>query len=183
VRISGQHCETKRGCASTKFYTPFTAAKLHCLYIDGDGFAGNQEMRRLLESCNWVKGPRENMSLAGGRSWVSPITALCFAILAITGILMMLHIRIPGFHGLHQWMGILFCVVAGLHLLLNWRSMLKYLRTRQGIAAVVTTAILAAIVMVGANDEKREREHKREAVRRAEQSGCAEAAATTLLMH
>ncbi len=90
------------------------------------------------------------------RSWVSPVTAISFIVLAVTGMFMFFHVRIPGFHVLHEMMGILFCIVGIYHVILNWRVLLNYVRTRAGIAAVAITTILGILLFMGGADHERE---------------------------
>ncbi len=91
------------------------------------------------------------------RSWVSSVTAITFVALAITGTFMFFHVRIPGFHVLHEMMGILFCVVGIYHLILNWKVLSNYLRSRAGMTAVAITAVLCILLFVsGASHEEEE---------------------------
>ncbi len=94
------------------------------------------------------------------RSWVSPVTAACFLILASTGLFMLFHVRIPGFHVLHEMMGILFCVAGAYHLVLNWKALLKYCRSKTGIVSLTATALIGALLLIsGANHEQEEGWH------------------------
>jgi hypothetical protein len=95
------------------------------------------------------------------RSWVSPITTGCFLALGITGLMMMSHMRIGGVRALHEGMGILFCIVGVFHLILNWRTLLSYLRTRKGIIATAAIIILGAFMLFGGGDERGEGPHGR----------------------
>jgi hypothetical protein len=104
------------------------------------------------------------------RSWVSPITAGCFIALGISGLMMMFHMRIPGVHGLHEWMGILFCIVGILHLAINWRTLVSYLRTRKGAVAAAAIIILSAVMLMGGEEERHEGPHGRRGPH-AEQTG------------
>ncbi len=85
------------------------------------------------------------------KSWVSPITALSFAAVAVTGILMLLHVRIPGMKAVHDWMGVLLCVAGLIHLCLNGRVFLAYFRHRAALGAVAAgiLLLLAALAVPG----------------------------------
>jgi hypothetical protein len=80
------------------------------------------------------------------RSWVSPITALSFLVVAATGLLMLLHVRLPAIKGLHQWLGVAFAVAALLHVVLNWRPLLACLRRRSAVVALGVTLGLCVLV-------------------------------------
>jgi hypothetical protein len=88
------------------------------------------------------------------RSWVSPITALTFVVVAATGLLMLLHARLPGIKGLHEWMGVAFAVAGLLHLVLNWRPLLVCLRRRSAAVAlgVVLVLCVAALLVPDGRD-------------------------------
>lgn len=104
--------------------------------------------------------------MAGGtagkhRPWVSPITTGCFLALGITGLMMMSHMHMGSIRALHEGMGILFCIVGVFHLVLNWRALLSYLRTRKGMVAVAVIVILGAVMLIGEGDERGEGPHGR----------------------
>lgn len=87
------------------------------------------------------------------RRWLSPLTALLFVTVSLTGIFM----HAPGAHVLHQWSGYLF-ILAGLgHLWINRKPFLDQLRRPAawitlGVGAVVCVALLLA----GPRDPRRE---------------------------
>lgn len=76
------------------------------------------------------------------RSWVSPITALSFAAAAITGLLMLLHLSIPGLKAIHDWMGVLLCVAGLIHLCLNGRTFLAHFRHKAALGAVAAGMVI-----------------------------------------
>lgn len=61
----------------------------------------------------------------------------------------MFHLRIGALHSMHEWVGILFCIVGIFHLVINWRSMLGYLRTKGGIVAAVAIILLVTSLWMG----------------------------------
>ena len=63
------------------------------------------------------------------RSWISPLVAISFFIVSITGLLLMGHAG-RGVSHLHEWMGVLFIVTGVLHLMLNWKPFLSCFRSR-----------------------------------------------------
>lgn len=87
------------------------------------------------------------------KSWVSPITALSFAAVAVTGLLMLLHIRIPGMKAIHDWMGVLLCVAGLVHLALNGRTFLAHLRHRAALGAVAAGLVLLLAALFAPSDD------------------------------
>ena len=85
------------------------------------------------------------------RSWVSPLTAISFIVVAVTGILMVFHVRLPGIHGAHQWMGVVFALAGLLHLALNWRSLLACCRSKAAAVALALglVTLVVAVTLPG----------------------------------
>lgn len=80
------------------------------------------------------------------RALISVLVALCFLMLAATGIVLfisppgrvanwtnwsILGLRKSEWGGIHIWFGLLFLVVSVWHLVLNWRPMLNYFKNRR----------------------------------------------------
>ncbi|MCE5312590.1 MAG: DUF4405 domain-containing protein, partial [Nitrospiraceae bacterium] len=42
------------------------------------------------------------------RTWISPLTAITFVVITITGLLMTIHIKNGGIKTLHEWLGYAF---------------------------------------------------------------------------
>lgn len=82
------------------------------------------------------------------RSWVSPITAFSFLVVATTGVAMLLHWRLPGIKGLHQWVGLVFALAALLHVVLNWWPLLGCLRRRSAAVALGVTLVLSLAALL-----------------------------------
>jgi hypothetical protein len=82
------------------------------------------------------------------RIWLSPLTGVTFLAIGTTGILMFFHVRLPGTTLLHELGGLLFVVVAVLHLRLNWRPLLSYCRQRRGRIALWAGAAITAVLLV-----------------------------------
>jgi hypothetical protein len=75
---------------------------------------------------------------------------------------MFFHVRLPGTTLLHEIGGLLFVVVAVLHLKLNWRPLLSYCRQPRGrIALWVGTAIAAALLVLGLGHDSEHGPHGR----------------------
>jgi hypothetical protein len=95
------------------------------------------------------------------RPWLSPLTGLSFLVIGFTGILMFFHVRLPGMTLLHEFGGILFVIVAVLHLKLNWRPLLSYCKQRQGrIALYAGATIMALLLVLGLGHEDGHRQHR-----------------------
>ena len=82
------------------------------------------------------------------RTWLSPLTGIAFFVVGITGIPMLFHVRLPGTTFLHELGGLLFVVVAVLHVKVNWRPLLACCRQRRGRIAIWTGAALTALLLV-----------------------------------
>ena len=94
------------------------------------------------------------------RTWLSPITAVTFAAVAVTGVLMFFEVRSRMLHGLHEWVGVAFAVAGLLHLILNWRVFVAYFRRPVAVASVVVGVALCVVVaMFAALGEEREHGH------------------------
>ncbi len=81
------------------------------------------------------------------RTWLSPLTGVAFLAIGSTGVLMFFHVRLPGTTFLHELGGLLFVVVAGLHLKLNWRPLLSYCRQRRGRIALWAGTTLTVLLL------------------------------------
>ena len=84
------------------------------------------------------------------KSWLSPFIFVIFAAISITGILMMFHVRVPGFHALHQWGGIAFVVAAIVHLILNWRMFAKYFSNKKAVIGMAAAVLLSVFIVSAA---------------------------------
>lgn len=84
------------------------------------------------------------------RSIISPVTAVSFAVVAVTGVLMLSHIRSRAINGVHEMGGLVMATAGIVHLALNWRAFLALFRHRRAIVAcAVTTALAAALFVAG----------------------------------
>jgi hypothetical protein len=102
----------------------------------------------------------QSTAASSPRAWLSPLTGLSFLVIGVTGILMFFHVRFPGMTLLHEFGGILFVIVAALHLRLNWRSLLAFCRQRKGrIALCVGTGVMAFFLVLGLGHEEGHRQH------------------------
>jgi hypothetical protein len=82
------------------------------------------------------------------RYWLSPLTTVFFAAIGFTGVLMWLHLRVPGVKLLHEIAGLLFIAVGIAHLVLNWRVLCAYFRNRTAWVTLSTAILLCAVLAV-----------------------------------
>ena len=97
------------------------------------------------------------------RRWLSPLTTVLFVAIGGTGILMWLHLRLPGIRLLHETAGLLFVAAGIAHLVLNWRVLCTYFRTRAALVAVAAAILLCTVLAaMGPGQDGREGEgHRR----------------------
>jgi hypothetical protein len=99
-----------------------------------------------------------------GRAFISVMTALSFAAMSVTGVVLfvmppgriaywtgwrMLALTKDQWDGLHIWFSLIFMVAALLHLYLNWRSLLSYFRHKVRRVFALRTEWLTALVLCG----------------------------------
>ncbi len=89
------------------------------------------------------------------RSSLNPPLVLTFIVVAITGIMLMFHIEARGIKNLHEWMSIVFLVLCIVHLCINWKTFLVYLKNRAVLASVIGVCLLSALLISGAGDSGR----------------------------
>ena len=97
------------------------------------------------------------------RHWLSPLTMVLFVAIALTGVLMWLHLRVPGVKLLHEIAGLLFIAVGIAHLVLNWRVLCAYFRRRTAwvtLSAGILVCAVLAVMDLGRGGE-REEGHRR----------------------
>jgi hypothetical protein len=99
-----------------------------------------------------------------GRAFISVMTALSFAAMSVTGVVLfvmppgriaywtgwrMLALTKDQWDGLHIWFSLIFMVAALLHLYLNWRSLLSYFRHKVRRVFALRTEWMTALVLCG----------------------------------
>ncbi len=88
------------------------------------------------------------------KSWISPLLTGCFVATAGTGVVMLLHVRglMPVVKPLHEGISLLFLVAGLLHVLVNWRPLLRYFRERREAWAAlgIACAVAVALAVMGA---------------------------------
>jgi hypothetical protein len=86
------------------------------------------------------------------RTWISPLTAVTFLVVGITGILMAFHVKNGSVKALHEWIGYAFSLVGVIHLVVNWRTFTLQFRQRPALVAVLAGIILSlSVLFAGGN--------------------------------
>jgi hypothetical protein len=75
---------------------------------------------------------------------VSPFVAVAFAVIGVTGVLLFFHVKNGPVMVLHEWFGWAFVLGGAVHLLLNFRPLLAYLRQRAGVTSLACALVLVA---------------------------------------
>ncbi len=94
------------------------------------------------------------------RQSLSPFVAVGFAVIAVTGVLLFFHVKNGSIMVLHEWFGWAFIVTGVVHLVLNWRPLLGYLRQRSGVLSLAVGLVLT-ILLAAAGLHHVEGEHGR----------------------
>ncbi len=92
------------------------------------------------------------MKTASQRSWVSPITAVSFLAVGISGLMMLFHVG-RFVRPMHEIVGVLFCIVGVIHLIINWRALLNYLRSKRVMALTAVVVVLCSLLLLTGSDE------------------------------
>jgi hypothetical protein len=94
------------------------------------------------------------------RTWLSPATAITFAAVAATGILMLVEVESAPIKGIHQWIGLAFAIAGLFHLILNWRAFIRYFRSWTAVASLVAgVALCVALGLTSTGEEHHGRGH------------------------
>lgn len=85
----------------------------------------------------------------GSKSWICVLVGVAFAALAISGVLMLLHLRIGlALKSMHVVMGLVFIAVGAAHLALNWKTFIAHLGNRSAIIVAGAAVLVAALLLV-----------------------------------
>jgi len=88
------------------------------------------------------------------KSWISPLTAILFTVVAITGIFMFFHAGPGSFKFLHRWVSWGLVAVGLLHIIVNWRILVSYLKTRTALVSIAIGIVLCIAVAMQAGPPK-----------------------------
>ena len=83
------------------------------------------------------------------KSWISPLLTGCFVATAGTGVVMLFHVAelMPLVKPVHEVISILFLVAGLLHVLVNWRLLLRYFQERREAWVALGIACVVAVVL------------------------------------
>jgi hypothetical protein len=81
------------------------------------------------------------------KPWVSALTGFTFAVVAFTGVLMLLDVRLPFMKGLHEWIGLAFAIAGLFHVTLNWRMFCVYLKRREALVSLCAVVLLCLVLL------------------------------------
>lgn len=84
------------------------------------------------------------------KAWISPLTAILFTVVAVTGIFMFFHAGPDSFKFLHKWVSWGLVAVGLLHIIVNWRQLLSYLKTKTALVSVAIGIVLCIAVSMQA---------------------------------
>lgn len=93
------------------------------------------------------------------KTWLTPFVTVTFAAIAITGILMLFHIEVPGLRAIHEWGGIIVFIAVIAHLVLNWNIFTGYLRDKSALFGIVAGVAMMLLVLAVAPRHKDHGEH------------------------
>jgi len=81
---------------------------------------------------------------------LNPVLALTFMAVGVTGLLLFFHLGSRGIKNLHEWMSIVFLAVSILHLVLNWKPFLAFLKHRPVVVSIVLVTLLSGLLLLTA---------------------------------
>jgi phosphotransferase system glucose/maltose/N-acetylglucosamine-specific IIC component len=79
------------------------------------------------------------------KSWLTPVTTLVFLVTALSGILLLFHVRSGFLMTLHEWMGFFFVLAGILHMICNWNSLKKHFVVK---TAIIPFAVILSFVLI-----------------------------------
>jgi hypothetical protein len=82
------------------------------------------------------------------RHCLSSATALCFVVVALTGVLMFFHVRLPAIRLVHELLSLVLVVAGTWHLVLNFKCLLRYLETRAARMTLGIGLVLCTLLVV-----------------------------------
>jgi hypothetical protein len=68
-----------------------------------------------------------------------------FAAIAVTGVLMFYHVKNGSVVIIHEWLGMLFAAAGLVHVIINFRQLAAYFKTKQCVVAVAIALGLVAL--------------------------------------
>jgi len=93
------------------------------------------------------------------RTCLSPFVPVAFVVIAVPGLLLFFHVKNGPIMALHEWFGWLFVIAGAVHLLLNLRPLLAYLKQPAALISLGVGLALVAFLWFGG--AAHEQEHHR----------------------
>lgn len=104
------------------------------------------------------------------RKWVTPFTLGAFALSAFTGILLFFKVHIGLIKPTHEWLSWLLVIAAVLHIMLNYRPLIKTLTQPLGKILMVVFALLIGVSLLPLGEQKEHgKDHRSYFVSKVEQ--------------
>ena len=82
------------------------------------------------------------------KPFVSPFLFSIFLAVGVTGTLLFFHVKNGPIVVIHEWLGMAFVVAGLIHILLNFRTLLAYFKTRQCWVATLAAVLLIALFAI-----------------------------------
>lgn len=76
------------------------------------------------------------------RDWVTPLTTGSFALTTVTGLMLLCKVQLGLVKPVHEWLSLIFVIGAILHIMVNWRPMMR------SFSRPCTRAILAIFALL-----------------------------------
>ena len=85
------------------------------------------------------------------RTWISPIMAGGFLLIAVTGVVLFFHVSTSFAKWSHEWLGMALIIFAIAHAILNWRPLKLQITTKIGAALFILLSIttIASLIPFG----------------------------------
>lgn len=84
------------------------------------------------------------------KAWISPLTAILFTVVAVTGIFMFFHAGPGSFKFIHTWVSWGLVAVGLLHIIANWRPLASYIKTKTALVSIAIGIVLCIAVAMQA---------------------------------
>jgi len=85
------------------------------------------------------------------RLWINIIIGLVFLSMIASGVLLFILPYNALFSGLHIWFGICFIIIGILHISINFRALLRYIKNKISLIITLTTGAMLCIILLSVN--------------------------------
>lgn len=82
------------------------------------------------------------------RSVGTPATIATFLVVGVTGLLLFFKIRLGPISAIHEWVSLLFVLVAALHVIRNWTALSGYFKRRAFWVAVTGAGLISGLFLL-----------------------------------